>query len=70
MDLVLKKFEPSVCREYGYSLDVRKGVLRALRGCVLVHSALHNILIDDIMTNIQEADKSKIKAAYDDSFKK
>ena len=42
-----------------------KAYLRALRGHVLVHSALDNILLDEIISSLPQEERSKIESAYD-----
>ena len=42
-----------------------KAYSRALRGYVLVHSALHNIFFDDIISSLTHEGRSKIESASD-----
>ena len=42
-----------------------KAYSRALRGYILVHSALHNILLDEIISSLSQEERLKIKSAYD-----
>ena len=41
-----------------------KAYSRAFRGYVLVYSTLHNLLLDEIITNLSEEKKSEIESAY------
>ena len=42
-----------------------KAYSRTLRGYVLVHSALHSILFEDIISSLAHERRSKIESAYD-----
>ena len=42
-----------------------KAYSRALRGCVLVLSALHNLFLDEIISSLPQEERSKIESAYD-----
>ena len=42
-----------------------KAYSRALRGHVLIHSALHYILLDEIISSLPQEERSKIESAYD-----
>ena len=42
-----------------------KAYSRALRGYVLVHSALHDLLLDEMISSLPQEERSKIESAYD-----
>ena len=42
-----------------------KAYSRALRGYVLVYSALHNFLLDEMISSLPLEERSKIESAYD-----
>ena len=42
-----------------------KAYSRALRGYVLVHSALHDLLLDKMISSLPQEERSKIESAYD-----
>ena len=42
-----------------------KAYSRALRGYVLVHSALHNLFLDEIISSLPQEERSKTESAYD-----